>query len=194
MVFSVTLLDGAHATGDDVARLAPPLLDVLEARGATVHHYALRGERLAFCQGCFECWTTTPGVCKTRDVGRHLAADVARSDLLVVLTPVAFGGLGSTVKQAIDRLLGNLSPYFERIQSETHHQKRYAHYPSLWTIGVLPSPDREEELLFQEVTRRIGLNFHAPATLATLLPPSATAAEVKARFVAARDQFFPEAA
>ena len=52
----------------------------------------LRDVPMACHQGSFECRRRTPCTCKIDDGGRNLSRDFAVSDVVVLLTPVQFGG------------------------------------------------------------------------------------------------------
>ncbi len=69
---NATILNAALAGDrftDDVGGL---LADDLDHRGYEVQSWTLRAEKIAFCLGCFECWTRTPGLCRIDDAGRQL--------------------------------------------------------------------------------------------------------------------------
>lgn len=101
-------------------------------------------------------------MCKTRDAARDVAAEMIASDLVVLLTPVTFGGYSSHLKKALDRSICLVSPFFTRIDGEVHHRRRYARYPALLGVGWLPEPDLEEERIFGSLVARNALNLHAP--------------------------------
>lgn len=124
---------------------------------------SLREFEVRHCVGCFGCWVQTPGVCLVDDPARDIAREVIRSDLLVFLTPVTFGGYSSELKKVLDRLICLVSPYFIRISGEVHHRPRYDHFPRLLGVGQLRQPDRESETIFKTLIRRNALNVHAPA-------------------------------
>lgn len=47
------------------------LLDTLNQMGWQVQPLVLHEEKIAYCLGCFECWTKTPGLCRIDDGGRE---------------------------------------------------------------------------------------------------------------------------
>jgi multimeric flavodoxin WrbA len=133
----------------------------LEARGVQVDLRRMQEIAVAWCQGCFECWTHTPGICKIDDAGRSLAEAVAKSDVLVYLTPVTFGGYSSELKKALDRSLGVLLPFFKRIDGEVHHAPRYAHHLAIGVVATLEHPDAEAETTLRTLVTRNAINFAA---------------------------------
>jgi hypothetical protein len=156
-----TILSGA-LPGDsfmDAAGIA--LQDALEAAGWTVTPWTLRDEKIAYCLGCFECWTKTPGLCRIDDAGRDVAANVIGSDLTIYLTPITFGGYSSELKKAVDRIICLISPFFTRIDGEVHHHARYTRYPDLLGVGVLPAPHPDQEHIFHTLIGRNAINLHA---------------------------------
>ncbi|MCC7055283.1 MAG: flavodoxin family protein [Gemmatimonadaceae bacterium] len=147
-----------------------PQLDELTARVASdfvarryaVETFALRDVPVAYCQGCFECWTKTPGICKIDDAGRDLSAAFTVCDVVVLVTPVLFGSYSSEAKKVLDRTLGTLLPFFRRIDGEVHHVPRYKYPPALGVIAVLDSPDPDVEQVVRVLALRNAINFGAP--------------------------------
>jgi hypothetical protein len=157
-----TILNGALSGDTFVDAVGAALQDTLQAGGWAVTPWTLRDEKLAYCLGCFECWTKTPGLCRIDDTGRRVAASIIRSDLTIYLTPITFGGYSSELKKAVDRIICLVSPFFQRLDGEVHHQARYARYPDLLGIGVLPAPHPDQEHIFHTLIGRNAINLHAP--------------------------------
>ncbi len=156
------ILNGALAGDAELDAVQELLSRELAAAGCRTRGMVLRDLPVAYCQGCFECWLRTPGTCKTDDAGREIAAAVIRSDVVALLTPVTFGGYSSELKKALDRVAGLVSPFFMHIQGEVHHRPRYARYPALLAVGMLPRPDPAQERVFHTLVQRKALNIHAP--------------------------------
>ena len=101
------------------------------------------------------------------------------SDVLVLLTPVTFGGYSSEIKKAMDRSICMVSPFFRRVDGEVHHKLRYRRYPALAAVGVLHEPDEEQERIFGTLVERNALNFASPATAVCVLPAGAPPSVVR---------------
>jgi len=157
-----TILNGALPGDSFVDAVGAALQAALQAEGWTVTSWTLRDEKVAYCLGCFECWTKTPGVCRIDDTGRAVAASLISSDLAIYLTPITFGGYSSALKKAVDRAICLVSPFFTRIDGEVHHHARYARYPALAGVGVLPAPHAAQEQIFHTLLGRNAINLHAP--------------------------------
>jgi hypothetical protein len=162
-MMKVTLLNGA-LPGDTFVDAAGAALEAaLRDAGWAVTSWTLRDEKSAYCLGCFECWTKTPGLCRIDDIGRDVAGSVIESDLAIYLTPITFGGYSSELKKVVDRLICLISPFFTRIDGEVHHHARYERYPALAGLGVLPAPHPAQETIFHTLVSRNAVNLHVPA-------------------------------
>jgi multimeric flavodoxin WrbA len=155
------VLNGAIGIDPVLSRCEAHVVGALEARGLQVDLRRMQEISVAWCQGCFECWTHTPGICKIDGAGRSLAEVVAKSDVLAYLTPVTFGGYSSELKKALDRSLGVLLPFFKRIDGEVHHAPRYAHHLAIGVGATLKHPDAEAETTLRTLVTRNAINFAA---------------------------------
>ena len=179
------VLNGALAGDETLAPIEDALLELLRETGTGVREFQLREIPLAYCQGCFECWVKTPGLCKTDgDAGREITGAMIRSDLMVLLTPITFGGCSSEIKKVMDRSICVVSPFFRRVGGEVHHRRRYRRYPAIAGVGVLREPDEEQERIFRTLIERNALNLACPVTAVCVLPAGAPPAVVRDRLAA----------
>ena len=128
-----------------------------------VDSFILRDLKITNCQGCFECWVKTPGVCKFNDDGGEIARQFIQCDLSILFTPVTFGGYSAELKKALDRIICLVLPFFKKINGEIHHKLRYDRYPNLMVVGVLSQADEESEKIFKTLVKRNAINFNPPA-------------------------------
>lgn len=155
---------------EPLAELAALLRGALE--GAGYHSLAwfdLASMKLAYCQGEFDCWVTTPGRCRSKDAEQDIIAEVHKADALVTIGPVVFGAHGYALKRAIDRLICLLSPFFEKRAQLTHHGHRYERHASLYCVGYQPHEDLAQAQTFRALADANGLNLLAPAVGATVV-------------------------
>lgn len=154
---------------------------VLDQWGHLATAHELQGETLAPCQGCFECWTTRPGQCKTDDAANAIMRDCMGADAVLWTTRLRFGCWSATTKAALDRSIGILSPFFTTIRGETHHHRRYRHYPRWGVLAVVDAKTlpREREL-FQVLVRRNALNLYSAAPWVGFVDEGAEPAAVRA--------------
>jgi multimeric flavodoxin WrbA len=158
------VLDGSPSTSSALSYSADCLGDDLRDSGWEPVRAVLRDASVASCRGCFNCWATEPGRCGQKDDGLGLTQDLARSGLLVLVTPVSFGGYGSLVKTAVERaILPFLLPLFRRTKGEFHHPLRYGRPLRLLSIGGLPRRDEQSERVFEDLVGRNARNLHSPS-------------------------------
>lgn len=180
MSMQVTVLNGAANSGNLGERLAKLLTEELANQAAT-EVVPLGAEAIDSCSGCFGCWTRTPGQCWKEDTGRQLAGQAVRSDLLVFLTPVTFGGYSADLKKAVDRMIPLLSPYHLRVTGEVQGKG----LPRLLAVGWMDGSDVEAVRLFSRLVERNGQTFHAPAAVAEVVDGRADDGELRGRLQAA---------
>jgi multimeric flavodoxin WrbA len=157
--------------GGGPVRSALALLECELARAGydEVVHFEVGLLKLGYCQGEFDCWLRSPGRCKIHDDEQAILAAIPGADALFLVSPIAFGGFGSALKRAIDRLIGLVTPFFERRSALTHHEARYARYPRLYSVGVLPTRDDGQSATFIALNDANAVNFSAPSRGAAVL-------------------------
>jgi multimeric flavodoxin WrbA len=163
------ILNGSRNNENALDGIQEAIIDELTARKYNIDSFILRKLNITHCIGCFECWVKTPGVCRFNDDGIKIAKKIIKSDLLIFLTSVTFGGYSSELKKALDRIICLVSPFFTSINGETHHKPRYDNYPVLMGIGVLDQPDHNNESIFKKLVGRNAINFHAPAHVSSIV-------------------------
>ena len=122
----------------------------------------LNGDEIKPCLGCFHCWVRTPGLCITTNDGANtVAGQEIRSDVVIFLSRIVYGGYSYDVKSFLDRSIPNLSPFFEIIDGEMRHKMRYERFPYVIFIGYGPCRPEERET-FIRLAERNALNMRPP--------------------------------
>ncbi|MBW7882724.1 MAG: NAD(P)H-dependent oxidoreductase [Caldilineaceae bacterium] len=155
------LLDGTPANDRTGPRVSATVMKELQSRGWEVEHVVLREQKIGNCAGDFFCWIRSPGMCIVDDDNRAISAAVINSDLTVFLTPVTCGGYSSELKCMVDHLIQNISPFFTKVEGETHHTRRYERYPDFLAVGWQEKPDAQAETLFRHLVHRNAINFYS---------------------------------
>ncbi len=156
----VLILDGdPRPAGTELDRELTKLVARTEAEGHGCDRVRLAALRLHQCVGCFDCWLATPGRCRLRDDGARIVALAARSDLLVLASPMRMGFVTSLLKRACDRLIPILLPYIDVAGGECHHRMRYGR--GLDVALLLERGDASDEELgaATHVFERLALNL-----------------------------------
>lgn len=163
------ILNGKLPGGQSIDRVHTLLLEELKPRGWDVEALILYRLDIHYCTGCFGCWVQSPGLCVIPDASQEIAKKFIQSDLVIILTPVTFGGYSSELKKALDRIICLVSPFFMKINEEVHHRPRYKRYPRLMGLGLLSQKDDEMGNIFSTLVERNAINFHAPAHASKVL-------------------------
>jgi multimeric flavodoxin WrbA len=173
------LLDGTQKD-ETIAQMIKNIIHLeLQKKKYKINEIQLSEKNIHHCIGCFKCWLETPGICVYNDYGREITRHVVESDLLILLSPVTFGGYSSTMKKAVDRFIPIVLPFFTKIKDEFHHQPRYKKYPILIGIGILPQSNETQEELFIKLIQRNSINFHNPAHRTGIIYKTYEISEVK---------------
>jgi hypothetical protein len=156
-----TLILNGCSRSDEYALSALELLaSALGEGGDTPQVIDLEWLRIADCNGCFGCWTRTPGECVIRDDAPSVTAQLAHAERIVFFCPVVFGGFDPLLKRVIERSISLLLPFMRVYRGELHHPPRYGREYELCGVGILNRPDPEAAACFRERIRRLSLNFN----------------------------------
>ncbi|MBN1800759.1 MAG: flavodoxin family protein [Candidatus Lokiarchaeota archaeon] len=156
------VLNGFSDNKGDSENMKSLIIEELERNQYEVEHLALKDVSIAPCQGCFDCWLTTPGQCRIADNGREIIEKMGLTNLIVHFTPIVFGGYSYQLKKVLDRFIPLLLPFLTRRKGETHHKFRFEKRPSIITIGILNESNDEKESIFKELVYRNSLNMGGP--------------------------------
>ena len=179
---NVTLLDALspELVGDTVQRAV-----ALTGRLGPIH--TLRDERFAPCQGCFECWVTHPGTCKVKDDANAVMRDIIGADEIIWALRPRLGCWDSVVKQALDRSIGLILPFFTSVEGETHHPARYPRFPRTGVVAVYDGePPAEDVERLRRLVARNTVNMHSRASWVAVVRPDASIEEVADAITTAR--------
>ncbi|MEN6348652.1 MAG: flavodoxin family protein [Syntrophomonas sp.] len=129
--------------------------EFLYSKGLEIEMMHIGRDDLAFCRGCFGCWIKKPGECVFNDMMDQINRNFMNSDVVIYLSPVVFGQFSANIKNALDRWLPNMLPFFEtRPDGSTMHPSRYDASPRLIFIGYGDELSEEDRQLFIDITQK----------------------------------------
>lgn len=119
------------------------LISGMRQAGAEVNLVHLRDKKVRYCQGCFSCWTKTPGICIHKDdMTNELFPMWIESDLAVYASPLYHFHINAHMKTFIERTLPMLEPYLvQDDKGVTHHPLRYEKIPGTVLLSVAGFPE-----------------------------------------------------
>lgn len=160
---SSVILSAASARTPALQRLVELTRAALLGQGESeVRVVELATMKLAYCQGEFDCWVKTPGLCRAHDGEHDIVQAVHDAERMVLIDAVTFGGHSSLLKRAQDRMIGLINPFFEKRAALTHHGARYERPASFYALGWSPRPDAELSRTWRDLADGNALNMVAP--------------------------------
>jgi len=131
------------------------IVKFLEDKGFETKLIDVGMDNLTFCMGCFGCWIKKPGECVINDLMTQINESFMNSDVVIYLNPIIFGQFSANIKNAIDRSIPNMLPFFEtRPDGTTMHPSRYDTFPRQIMIGYGDMVSNEDKQLFIDITKK----------------------------------------
>ncbi len=159
------ILDGSEKHDSFSKHINEAVLDVLHKKKTAVSNYTLNQYEINGCVGCLNCFFKNPGTCVFDDLVKELPRVFIDCDLVILITPVTFGGYSSILAKAYDRLIIQLESHlFEVSHGKMRRQKRYQqNHPSLIVIGVEEKANVENREVFEALVKQNDFeHIHSP--------------------------------
>ncbi len=156
------LLCDRESVNFEGVNLSERLQATLQNIGCEVQTVVVSDDEIRPCLGCFGCWLKTPGLCViTNDCANDISGCEIRSDFVVLVSRITYGGYSSDLKAFLDRSIPNILPLFEIYEGEMHHKMRYERFPGWIAVGYGEATQRERQT-FMELAKRNALNMRPP--------------------------------
>jgi multimeric flavodoxin WrbA len=151
---------------------------LFEQKGQEYFYFKLKDMNILPCRSCGICSIKTPGKCIVVDDDMPVILKaVASSSMLIMITPIVFGGYSSQLKKAVDKFMLLATPLYSGKGGRLLHLPRYGH-KSLLGIGVTKNNSRFQEDSFRKLVAHNALNLqYANSTL--VFKPSDETAKIK---------------
>ena len=135
-------------------------IDTLKENGFT--YFDLTNLNINNCIGCFSCWIKTPGKCIIRDDAINIYPILAKSDHLIYISKIKYGGYDSIMKTYLERTIPIQQAFIRLYHNETHHIQRNVAYKKATIIAYGNISDHEKEIFKSLVTRNShNMNFES---------------------------------
>lgn len=115
--------------------------------------------KIADCVGCFGCWTRTPGRCVIRDDATRVYPLIARSDEVIYVSRIRYGGYDTVMKRMLERAIPVQQAFIRLHHGETHHLQRDV-APKRAAIVAYGAADDGEREIFRDLVARNALNMN----------------------------------
>lgn len=133
-------------------------LNINIQNGNDTKYFDLSSLKIANCMGCFRCWTKTPGKCVIRDDATAVYPCIAKSDKVIYVSKLKYGGYDSVMKTMLERAIPIQQAFIRIHNDETHHVQR-AVTTKQATIIAYGDIDEEERDIFRNLIARNASNM-----------------------------------
>lgn len=130
------------------------------------------------CIGCFGCWTKTPGKCVIRDDAVKVYPYIAKSDKVLYVSRVKYGGYDSVFKTMVERAIPVQQAFIRIHNGETHHLQRNVKEKDA-TIIAYGNISDEEKKVFERLISRNAQNMNFKSYKILFIEDNMVETEVK---------------
>ena len=150
----ITLLDGMDSN--------KPFADAIKANYDQLcdelAYFDLQAMDVNPCRSCGSCGHRTPGQCIMKDDIDVIFPELVSSDVVVMLTPIRFGGYSAELKKVVDKFMLLGLPLYMVQKGHLLHPPRYDK-KHLIVIGVKEREIEGQEEAFQTMAEHNALNL-----------------------------------
>lgn len=151
---SIVVLD-ATKSNDEISKA---LISEIGKKGVEYSHYILEDKNIQPCRSCGACGFKSPGRCVVADDMQDVLKAVAKCSIIVMITPVRFGGYASTLKKAIDRFMPLGVPTYFVEHGRLLHPARYGR-KMLLVVGIYEGDPKEQAASFKKLVEHNAFNM-----------------------------------
>lgn len=132
----------------------------IEIKKDDIKFVDLSSLKITNCIGCFGCWTKTPGKCVIRDDAVKVYPDIAKSDTLLYISCIKYGGYDTIMKTMLERAIPVQQAFIRLVAGETHHVQREVALKKATIIAYGDISDEEREVFKKLIARNAhNMNF-----------------------------------
>lgn len=137
-------------------------LNGVKDAGGDIEKIYVYDKKIKQCQGCFNCWTKTPGRCVCQDDDMpEILEKIEEADIIIFATPLYHFTITSGMKIMIEKTLPLIEPFFVKDGELTTHPRRNKEKQQKWVIiSVCGFPEIEHfqaiDLWFEQNARAHG--------------------------------------
>lgn len=162
---SIVILDAMGSEN----RISNNLKEKLIQENKEFSYFELRDMNILPCRSCGACAYKSPGKCVLKDDSHEMLKAIARSNTLIMLTPIRFGGYNSTLKKAVDKFMNLCLPSYTVKHGHLLHPTRYGS-KFIIGIGVFEGDSKDQEDCFIRLVENNAFNLQAEYKTLILKP------------------------
>jgi len=155
-----TLVLSDAQSGDMLALALEGKIRDLLGNAGNLAYYNVPELNLKKCVGCFTCWLKVPGYCMFRDESREINQHSSNCDILVIITKIRYGSYSSSIKNALDRSLPNLQPFYTLSNEKLRHVSRYSKKKQALIIAYGEDIPEAERQIFTQLVEQNAFHLY----------------------------------
>ncbi len=132
----------------------------LSKKGVETHIVKTTELNIVPCRGCDGCLYKEPGRCIMKDNTSDVLTPITKSEILICLTELRFGGYSSDFKLIVDKFALLATPYYQISKEKLVHKKRYPNPKSMYVIGIADHFDEEQTNNFSRIVHMNAINLN----------------------------------
>lgn len=134
------------------------LKETLSAQNLSYTYLKLKDLAILPCASCGSCGLVIPGRCVLKDETPQVMRAIAKSEIIILLTPIVFGGYSAQLKKAMDKMMLAGLPLYFAANGRLFHPSRYGR-KALLAIGMAAGHLNGEENNFRLLVERNAQNL-----------------------------------
>ncbi len=135
------------------SQIGRQLYHILNAAEEQAAYIALEHVDIKPCISCRGCLTQTYGKCVVRDDGDVIYPQILQSDVLVLVSPLTFGGYSFSMKRVIDKFGLLMDEHYDVVDKELTKKGKRGRQFKLFCIAYSAQHDQEEANTFRTLVR-----------------------------------------
>lgn len=167
---SVVILDAVESESP----IQNILKRILKQNDKEILYFKLKEMNILPCRSCGACAFKSPGKCIFSDDMPEILRAFARSSVVVMLTPIRFGGYSSQLKKALDKFMVVGAPLYKVKDGHLLHPMRYGS-KVLFVIGMNEENLKNSEEAFRKLVDHNALNMECVQKTLIFKPSDDTA-------------------
>jgi multimeric flavodoxin WrbA len=161
IILKAVILDASISAGTIETSIVRLIESEFQNSGHAFTTFTLRDMNILPCRSCGACGFKSPGVCVQQDDAPGIIRAVANCSLLVMVTPLNFGGYPSQLKKALDRfMILGLTLYMVK-SGHLLHPMRYTP-PSVFAVGLARDEAECKDNILELLVSRNAMNLGSP--------------------------------
>lgn len=156
----IVVINGSHkGKSSNTNIMVTSFLKGAREAGAETVNIFLAEKQIKYCRACKSCWFNTPGQCVIDDDMSDILPLIKGADVRILATPLYVDHISGMLKVFMDRMIMEVSPYWEKDEcGECRHLPAIAP-PKLMMIANCGYPESSQFQVISHWIKRVARNM-----------------------------------